>query len=50
MNMAPLRLCQALERGHVPERRLRKVLAFLQRLTRLDQVFQIRGPQRCKRA
>ena len=43
----PFRLCQALERGHVPERRLWEVLAFLQRLTRLDQAFQKRGPQRC---
>ena len=42
-----LQPCQALERGHVPERRLRKVLAFLQRLIRPHQVFQMRGPQRC---
>ena len=48
--VAPDRLCQALERGRVPERRLWKVLASLQRRTRLDQVFQIRGPQWCKRA
>ena len=36
---AHFRLRQALECGHVPERRLRKVLAFLQRLTRLDRCF-----------